>query len=96
MSTPAERIAATARAAFVAAGLAYAESTEETGLSSSRIASPQCEPALLAVRMRLAAKAMLGAERAASESRRPHAAPRAPSAGVQPIDLADAPADGSA
>jgi hypothetical protein len=81
--TSAQRLAAISRAAVLDAARAYAEATEEPG-------GQRLEPLVLGARMRLAAKAMLAAERAADESRRsPPVAPPAPIVGVRPIEHGD-------
>jgi hypothetical protein len=59
--TPADRLLTHAEAAFREAGYAYAEVTESPG-------SDRAEPLYLGARLRLAAKAMLAARRAAVES----------------------------
>ncbi len=77
--TSADRLADHSRNAVLAAARVYAEITE-------RGESNRCEPLVAGARLRLAAKAMLAAERAASESHGLLApAPRGP-AWVAPLE----------
>lgn len=87
----AERLRALTERAFIESGYAYAEATEELGgppITDGRFA--RTLPLETGARMRQLAKAMLGARRAAAESRRLRpATPPAPIVGVRPTEPGD-------